>query len=122
MLALSILNVVAAIAVVMVSEFVVSIGYVNSMSRYREFDLDGAIDYEKIRQLRGDEVGEDWGAVVEYLIGDSMRGLLDMDRVFAGGFALNSFVLFAMWYLSRERKRAVGDCAGEGCLPPPSPS
>lgn len=97
LLVFAILNLVAAVTVVVLSSVTVGIHKAVVLSKYRELDLNGIIDKKALVQYDGGRfAGGDWGMVPHWL-NEGEDGWVALAKVIAAFCAANGLVFGTFW-------------------------
>lgn len=77
---------------------------VSALSKYRELDVEGVIDHEKLAQLQGGRFAGDWAEVPDYLVKEKSY-VLNAAYGISAACLVTSVSLFIVWWRSRESER-----------------
>ena len=91
-----IVNLVAAIAFPFLCSQAAGFGKLRALSMFRELDLKGAIDWQKVRQIEHmrDQVTDDWTEFPYYVLGPNYDTIARMSYAMACIMGVSSILLF----------------------------
>jgi len=108
LLALGLLNMIAAIGVEFTSSVVIGLFYAVVTSTYAELEKGGVISHESLAGLWGAECAANWHVVVDRLILEPLELISTLRHIIAACFAIDGILLVFLSLLvrrSRVRKR-----------------
>ena len=101
-LCLGIFNVLIAFLLPFLAASAVGLSYTVIMSRYRELDINGVIDHQKLERIWGSKAASDWGAAVTKLIREPLNGFNNYSYAIAALFMVNGAFWLSLWTQKRR--------------------